>query len=79
MYHLPSIYNPELYMISILTSRSHMLLAEEMDEWSFRLMEERRVGVIMVETARFRGDGTPFIVIARLNLLPNLYTTVQAI
>lgn len=49
-----------------------MLLAEDMDDWSLRRMDDLRVGVMIVETARFRGDGTPFIVMALLNLLPNL-------
>lgn len=49
-----------------------MLLADDMDDVSLRLIDDRLVGVMIVETARFRGEGTLFIVIARLNLLPNL-------
>ena len=60
------------YVSVILTSRSHMLDAEEIDEVSLRLIDDRRVGVIIVDTARFRGDGTPLIVIALLSRLPNL-------
>lgn len=55
-----------------------MLLAEEMEEWSLRLIELRRVGVIIVETARFSGEGTPLIVMARLNRFPNLLKTRQS-
>ena len=49
-----------------------MLVADEIDEVSLRLIDDRRVGVIIVDTARFRGDGTPLIVIALLSRLPNL-------
>ena len=49
-----------------------MLEADEIDEVSLRLIDDRRVGVIIVDTARFRGDGTPLIVIALLSRLPNL-------
>lgn len=49
-----------------------MLEAEDIDDVSLRLIEDRLVGVIIVDTALLSGDGTPFMVIARLNLLPNL-------
>lgn len=49
-----------------------MLLVDDTDDTSLRLIDALRVGVIIVETALFSGEGTPFIVIARLNLLPNL-------
>lgn len=39
---------------------------------SFLLIDDLRVGVIIVETARFRGEGTPLMVMARLKRLPNL-------
>jgi len=46
--------------------------ADDMEEMLLRLGEDLPVGVRMVKTARFSGDGIPFMVMARLKHLPNL-------
>ena len=55
-----------------LTSSSHILAVDGIEDKSWRLIDVRLLGVIIVDTALFSGEGTPLIVIARDRRLPNL-------